>query len=46
LIRQNSQADFLAFAQNIEYLAGIGHRTAAIKDSRLLPIIEAKPASD
>ena len=28
------------FASNPEYLAGIGHRMAAIKDSRLLPIVQ------
>jgi len=27
-------------ASNDEYLAGIGHRTAALEDSRLLPIDE------
>jgi hypothetical protein len=40
MIRQNSLGDFLAFASNDEYLAGIGHRTAALEDSRLLPIVE------
>ncbi len=40
LVRQSSSADFLAFAQNKAYMAGIGHRTAAVEDSRLLPIIE------
>ena len=40
LVRQNSVADFLAFASNTEYLAGIGHRTAALEDSRLLPLVE------
>jgi hypothetical protein len=45
LIRQSSVKSFLAFASHQEYLAGIGHRTAAIEDSRLLPIIELmKPA--
>lgn len=42
LIRQNSLSDFMAFASNPEYLAGIGHRSAAILDSRLLPIVEDK----
>ena len=27
-------------ATNEGYMAGIGHRTAALEDSRLLPIIE------
>ena len=42
LIRQKSLSDFMAFATNEEYVAGIGHRTAALIDSRLLPIIELK----
>ena len=40
LIRQKSVSDFVAFASNQEYLAGIGHRTAALEDSRLLPLVE------
>lgn len=40
LVKQKSLADFLAFASNQEYLAGIGHRTAALEDSRLLPLVE------
>jgi hypothetical protein len=45
LIRQNSVESFLAFASHKAYLAGMGHRTAAIEDSRLLPLseIEASP---
>ena len=42
LVRQASLADFMAFASNEEYLAGIGHRTAALEDSRLLPLVEFK----
>ena len=38
LIKQNSVADFMAFANNEAYLEGIGHRTAALSDSRLLPL--------
>ena len=38
LVRQNSLQDFLAFATNEAYLAGVGHRTAALIDSRILPI--------
>ena len=41
LVRQASVAAFLAFASDQEYLSGIGHRTAALEDSRLLPLIEA-----
>lgn len=39
LVRQSSVASFLAFASNPEYLSGIGHRTAALEDSRLLPLL-------
>lgn len=41
LVKQNSLASFMGFASNTEYLAGMGHRTAAVLDSRLLPIIES-----
>ena len=40
LITQNSVDDFLSFASNPEYLKILGHRTAAIEDSRLLPLVE------
>lgn len=40
LVKQSSVENFFAFASNAEYSAGIGHRTAAILDSRLLPIVE------
>jgi hypothetical protein len=40
LVRQASTATFLEFASNKEYLAGMGHRLAALEDSRLLPLIE------
>jgi uncharacterized protein (DUF1330 family) len=40
LVRQRSVADFIAFAQNREYLAVVGHRQAALEDSRLLPLAE------
>jgi hypothetical protein len=40
LVRQRSVADFIAFASNPEYLAGMGHRLAALEDSRLLPLVE------
>ena len=42
LVKQSSLASFMEFASNAGYLAGIGHRTAAIIDSRLLPIVECK----
>ncbi len=38
LVRQSSVESFLAFAENQQYLAGLGHRTAALEDSRLLPL--------
>ncbi len=38
VVRQRSLNDFFAFASNPGYLAGLGHRTAALEDSRLLPI--------
>lgn len=38
LVRQKDMATFLAFEQNEAYLAGIGHRTAAAEDTRLLPL--------
>lgn len=41
MVRQHSLEAFMAFAANQAYLAGMGHRTAAIEDSRLLPLVEA-----
>ena len=38
LVRQRSVEAFLSFASHSDYLAGIGHRTAALEDSRLLPL--------
>jgi uncharacterized protein (DUF1330 family) len=40
LVRQQSLASFMAFAEDKAYLAGLGHRTAALADSRLLPLVE------
>lgn len=40
LVRQSSVASFLEFASNQGYLAGMGHRVAALEDSRLLPLVE------
>ncbi len=42
LVRQHSVEAFLSFASNRAYLAGIGHRTAALEDSRLLPLSTAQ----
>ena len=40
LIRQTSLQDFLSFSSNEEYKIVLGHRTAALEDSRLLPLVE------
>ena len=40
LVHQSSVSAFLAFAENETYLAGIGHRVAALEDARLLPLEE------
>jgi uncharacterized protein (DUF1330 family) len=40
LVRQSSVQAFMAFANHAGYLAGLGHRTAALEDSRLLPLAE------
>lgn len=34
LVRHQCAEVFLSFAQDDEYLAGVGHRTAALADSR------------
>lgn len=38
LVEHPSVARFMAFAQDEDYLRTVGHRTAALADSRLLPI--------
>lgn len=40
LVRQASMDAFLNFANDAAYLAGLKHRTAALEDSRLLPLTE------
>ena len=40
LIEQESVASFIAWNSHQDYLKGIGHRTAALLDSRLLPLAE------
>lgn len=40
LVRQRSVEDFIAFASDASYLSGLGHRTAALADSRLLPMVQ------
>lgn len=44
LVRQSSLAAFMGMASNAAYLAGLGHRTAAVEDSRLLPLVERSAA--
>jgi hypothetical protein len=41
MVRQKSLEDFLSFASNDAYLKGVGHRTAAVWDSRMLPLVDA-----
>jgi hypothetical protein len=38
LVRQHSVEAFMAFAANEQYLTCLAHRTAAVADSRLLPL--------
>lgn len=40
LVRYPSPEVFLSFTSDPDYLAGVGHRTAALEDSRLLPTVE------
>ena len=40
LVRQKSIESFFSFATDGAYLAGIGHRSAAVEDTRLLPLVE------
>jgi len=46
VVRQSSVESFLQFATHQSYLAGIGHRTAALEDSRLLPLSEINSVAD
>lgn len=43
LVRHASVEAFMAMTGNDAYLAGIGHRVAALADSRLLPIEVQQP---
>ena len=40
LVEHPSVTRFMAFAQDEDYLRTVGHRTAALADSRLLPMIQ------
>ncbi|WKN44119.1 DUF1330 domain-containing protein [Tunicatimonas pelagia] len=42
LVEHQSVAKFIEFSQNKDYLKTAGHRSAALEDSRLLPITEDK----
>ncbi len=44
LVRQTSVESFMAFAANEAYLSGLGHRTAAVVDTRLLPLVAQPPS--
>lgn len=46
LVKHKSVADFMAFAQNEAYLKVAGHRTAALADSRLLPMVDTNAELD
>ncbi|MEM8524418.1 MAG: DUF1330 domain-containing protein [Bacteroidota bacterium] len=41
LVQHESAERFIAFAQDEEYLKIAGHRTAALEDSRLLPMVKS-----
>lgn len=45
LVSQGSIQSFMAFAEDAAYLTGLGHRTAAVEDSRLLPLTELPPVA-
>ncbi|MEL7531029.1 MAG: DUF1330 domain-containing protein [Bacteroidota bacterium] len=42
LVKHKSVEAFIAFANDPEYLKTAGHRTAALTDSRLIPIVPNK----
>ena len=39
LVKHKSAEAFVSFAQNEAYKAGLGHRSAALADSRLIPLL-------
>lgn len=41
LVRHQSIKAFMSFASNPDYATGAGHRTAALQDSRLLPLVDS-----
>ncbi len=46
LVRHRSVETFMAFAQHEAYLVGMGHRLAAIEDSRLLPLVQVREPTE
>jgi|SRR5882672_2053943 len=46
LVRQSSVETFMAFASDAAYLEGMGHRVAALEDSRLLPLVDREKDVD
>ena len=42
LVRHRSVETFMSFASNEAYLGGMGHRLAAISDSRILPLVSRR----
>lgn len=42
IVHYPTLAAFMAFVTNPAYLAGTGHRTAAVEDSRLLPLFPSR----
>ncbi|MEZ6001598.1 DUF1330 domain-containing protein [Hyphomonas sp.] len=43
LVRQKDMETFFGFEQDPDYMKILGHRTAAVEDSRLLPLAERPP---
>ena len=43
LVRQKDMETFFGFEQDADYMKILGHRTAAVEDSRLLPLAELPP---
>ena len=43
LVRQKDMETFFGFEQDPDYMKILGHRTAAVEDSRLLPLAELPP---
>lgn len=44
LVRQKDMQTFFGFEQDPDYMKILGHRTAAVEDSRLLPLAELSQA--